>query len=532
MADRGATLNYTEYQAEDGDTNGTRIGPTRTFGDPAAEASGRRAVRLDATGQYVHITNKLAANSIVVRYSVPDKGEGPDSWSTLSVYVNGAMRTKLNVTSRWSWTYGAFGNKTPNDPGQGRPHHFYDEAHALIGDIPMGATVSVQKDASDTAGYYIVDLIDLEWVPPPLAQPANFMSITTDCGATPDDDTDDQAAIQKCIDGARGQGKGLYVPQGTFKVLAKPLSVDNLTIRGAGMWYSTFSGVNARIDCYGNACKYYDFAVFGDTILRDDTQPDSNFSGVTGSGTILENIWAEHSKTGYWVGPNANNLTIRRSRFRNLYADGVNLWKGTSNSLVEQSHFRNTGDDAIASWSPNGGAASTNNVIHFNTVQLPWVANCFALYGGNGNHIEDNVCEDVVQYPGILLARQFDSVPFAGTTTVARNSLIRAGGQVGNDGMGALKLHADQGALSGFLIQDMLIQDSTFSGIHVQGPNRIDNVRFQNIKVTNSGTAGIRVNNDANGVAVANGIVVDKGGLDDQSHGVFVWTREAGNSGW
>jgi hypothetical protein len=531
MADRGATLPYLEYQAEDGDTNGTRLGPSRTFGDVAAEASQRRAVRLDATGQYVRITTKAAANSIVVRYSIPDKGDGPDSWATLSVFVNNTLRTKLQVTSRYSWTYGAFGNKTPNDPAQGTPHHFYDEAHALIGDVPMGAVVSVQKEASDTAAYYVIDLIDLEQVPPPLPQPANFMSVT-DCGATPDDNTDDQAAIQQCIDAARGQHKGLYIPQGTFKVLAKPLSIDSLTIRGAGMWYSTISGANARLDCYGNACLYYDFAVFGDTILRDDNAADSNFSGVTGTGTLLENIWAEHSKTGYWVGPNANNLTIRKSRFRNLYADGVNLWKGTSNSVVEQTHFRNTGDDAFASWSPSDGAAASNNVARFNTVQVPWMANCFGLYGGAGNRIEDNICEDVVQYPGILAARQFGSLPFQGTNQILRNSLIRAGGPAPDGGQGAIKFHADQGPVSGFVVQDLLIQDATFYGIHIQGGNRVDNIRFQNVTITNPGAAGIRLNFDANGNAAANTVVVSKGGLDDQSHGAFTFTREAGNSGW
>src|SRR6266542_2753723 len=354
-ADRGATLPYVEYQAEDGDTNGTRVGPSRTLGDVASEASQRKAVRLAAIGQYVRITNKSPANSIVVRYSVPDKGEGPDALSTLSVYVNGALRTKLKLTSRWSWTYGDFGNAAPNDPSQGKPHHFFDEARALIGDIPVGAVVSLQKDAGDTAAYYVIDLVDLEQVAPPLPQPANFLSLI-DCGATPDDDTDDQSAIQKCIDAARAQGKGLYIPKGTFRSIAKPLSVDNLTIRGAGMWHSTISGYNARLDCYGNACKYYDFAVFGDTVVRNDMSSESTFSGVTGSGTILENIWAEHSKTGYWVGTNAKNLVIRRCRFRDFYADGVNLWKGTSDSVIEQTHFRNTGDDAIASWSPSNGA--------------------------------------------------------------------------------------------------------------------------------------------------------------------------------
>jgi hypothetical protein len=524
-ATRGATLPYWEYQAEDGETNGVRLGPSRTPGNFAAEASQRLAVRLDATGQYVRIISKAVANSIVVRYSVPDTGEGTGSWSTLTVYVNGMMRAKLSVTSRFSWTYGAFGNATPNDPAQGSPHHFYDETRALIGDIPAGATVSVQKDADDTSAYYILDLIDLEQVPPPLPQPTGSIPIT-DCGATADDDTDDQPAIQQCIDRARTSGMVLYIPKGTFRVVARALRVDNTTIRGAGMWYSTISGFNARFDCAGSACKYHDFAVSGDTVLRDDTSSESAFGGATGNGTLLENIWAEHSKTGYWVGPNANNLIIRRSRFRNLHADGINLWRGTSNSIIEQCHFRNTGDDSLASWSPSTDPANTNNVLRFNTVQLPWMAKCFGIYGGTDNRIEDNICEDTITDPGILLSRQFGSLPFAGTTQVLRNSLIRATGN------GAIKFWAVEGAMTGFLVQDLTIQDATFSGIDLQGPGRIDNLRFQNVAINAPGTSGIHLTSDANGTATANGVVVSKGGMDDQSRGVFIWTREAGNLGW
>jgi hypothetical protein len=289
---------YWEYRAKTAD-NGARLVSSRKIGDFAAEASQRQAVRLDATGQYVRI---ISRRSPIYRRSLrrPDTGEGTGSWSTLTVYVNGTMRAKLSVTSRWSWTYGAFGNATPNDPAQGSPHHFYDETRALIGDIPAGATVSVQKDADDTSAYYILDLIDLEQVPPPLPQPTSSLSIT-DCGATADDDTDDQPAIQQCIDRARTSGMVLYIPKGTFRVVARALRVDNTTIRGAGMWYSILSGVNAQFACNGNACKYYDFAVSGDTVLRDDTSSETAFGGATGNGTLLENIWAEHSKTGYWV---------------------------------------------------------------------------------------------------------------------------------------------------------------------------------------------------------------------------------------
>jgi hypothetical protein len=298
------------------------------------------------------------------------------------------------------------------------------------------------------------------------------------------------------------------------------------------MWYSVVSGFNAQFDCYGNACRYYDFAVFGDTILRNDASPESCFGGATGNGTVLENIWMEHSKVGYWVGPGANGLVIRGCRIRNLFADGVNLWKGTSNSVIEQTHLRNTGDDSLAAWSESSAPANTNNVFRFNTVQLPWMANCFGIYGGNATRIEDNVCADTVQYPGILLAQQFGSQPFSGTTSVLRNSLIRAGGYAYAQGQGALKFHADQGAMGGFLVRDLTIDAPSYSGIHVQGGNRLDNLRFENVTISAAGTTGIQLNSDANGTATTNALVVTSGGMNDQSKGAFVWVREAGNSGW
>src|SRR5262245_9393982 len=68
----GATLPYVELEAENGVTNGTIIGPDRTYHTMAAEASGRKAVTLNATGKYVEFTLPQQANSIVVRYSIPD----------------------------------------------------------------------------------------------------------------------------------------------------------------------------------------------------------------------------------------------------------------------------------------------------------------------------------------------------------------------------------------------------------------------------------------------------------------------------
>jgi Alpha-1,3-glucanase catalytic domain D1/Alpha-1,3-glucanase catalytic domain D2 len=540
---RGANLNYVEYEAEDGETTGMVLGPTRATAaahDVTAESSQRKAVRLTSTGQYVRITSKSPANSIVVRYSVPDSADGQGASSTISVYVKGTFRQKLNVSSRWSWTYGTTISPSSNDPAVGNPRHYYDESHALIGDIAAGQTVTLQKDSDDTAAYYVIDLIDLELVNPPLPQPAGSLSITADCGATPDDASDDRTAIQNCINRARGTAGGLYIPQGTFNVLSKAnardsagLNVDNVTIRGAGMWYSTLSGVFAALACTGSNCKYSDFAVFGDTVLRNDSAPDSNFSGPTGPGSSLTNIWMEHSKTGYWVGPGGNGLLIKGCRVRNLFADGVNFFGGTSNSIVEQTHLRNTGDDSLASWSPaSQPGVNTNNVFRFNTVQAPWMANCVGIYGGNDNKIEDNICSDTVQYPGILIAQQFTSHPFGGTTSIQRNSLVRDGGFFSGGTNCALKFAATDAAMSGFLVNDMQISDSTYCGIQIAGANTITNLTLQNIAITASATSGLQFNSNARGSGVASGVTVSNGGLVDQSRGAFTLTRQAGNVGW
>ena len=267
---RGATLPFVEYEAEAMQTNGVVLPPTRAFTAQAAEASGRQAVRLSKVGDYVKFTNQSASNSIVVRYSIPDGGA--NYWATLGVYVNDALRTRLRVTSRYSWTYG--GDATSTSPIRtiracGTPHHFFDEARALIGDIPVGATVMLRKDAEDTAADYVIDLVDMEPVPGPLAKPQGFLSVTDDCGATPNDDSDDSrgpSALHRSS-ARRGPSRALPAAGRVSAARAGRSASSNITIRGAGMWHSTVTGFHARFDCWGNNCKYYDFSVFGDTTL-------------------------------------------------------------------------------------------------------------------------------------------------------------------------------------------------------------------------------------------------------------------------
>ncbi|HTA17722.1 MAG TPA: Secreted glycosyl hydrolase, partial [Polyangia bacterium] len=138
MATRGATVPWIEYEAESASTNGVAVGPDRTFGTIASESSGRRAVRLEQMGQFVELTSTQRANAIVVRYVIPDAGGGGGTTATLDLSIDGVAKTPLMLTSKYAWSYGGEAS-TSNDPSQGGAHHFYDEVHALVGDIAPGA---------------------------------------------------------------------------------------------------------------------------------------------------------------------------------------------------------------------------------------------------------------------------------------------------------------------------------------------------------------------------------------------------------
>ena len=130
---RGATLPYTEYEAEAASYSGTLLGPSTTVGQIAAEASGREAVQLNSTGQYVTFTTQNQCNSIVVRYVIPDAPTGNGINATLSLYVNGTFNQELQMTSQYSWDYNGWSYPYDKNPADGSPFHFFDETHALLG---------------------------------------------------------------------------------------------------------------------------------------------------------------------------------------------------------------------------------------------------------------------------------------------------------------------------------------------------------------------------------------------------------------
>jgi hypothetical protein len=537
---RGATLPYTELEAESAVmTGGTLLGPGRTVGTIPAESSGRMAVQLNNLNDAVTFNNVPAFNAIVVRYVIPDSAGGGGTSATLSLYINGAFIQKLNLTSKYSWAYGGWGIPYNQSPSGGSPVHYYDETRALLASsYAAGSSVMLRKDSGDTAAYYVVDLIDLEMVGAAIAQPAGSLSAAS-YGAVPNDGGDDTTALQNLINAAQSQGKVAYIPEGTYEI-SSPLSLPAVAIQGAGMWrtviHQNSDTSGFRCNAGGGSFFVGDLALNGEVTNRVDTNTDSGFDYHGGNGSQVARVWIEHFKCGWWVGNSGtttNNLLVTGCRIRDTYADGINFCNGSSNSTVTNSNLRNTGDDALASWSPTSNGANTNNKFSFNTVQLPWRANCLAIYGGNGNHIEDNIASDTSNYPGILLAQEFTSNAFSGTTTCLRNTLLRCGGPFNGANHGAFKISTAQGGVNGIQASDLDIQDSTYAGVHIAGGNPVNSTTFNNFNITTTGTYGMETASGTGGTINCTNVVVTgapSGGLNNPGGLNFV--KVSGNSGW
>jgi hypothetical protein len=541
----GPTLPYAEVQAEDAVTTGTIIGPTRTYPGLATEAIGRRAVTLGA-GQYVEFTAPMAANSIVVRYSIPDSADGNGLSATLGLTVNGAAQPDLPITSHYGWIYGAY--PFNNSPGDVRGHHFYDEVHRLIPQIAAGNKVRIT--AGSGAPSYTIDLMDFEQVAAPLPQPAGSLSITADFGADPNGVNDSTTAIQNAVNAASSQAKVLWIPQGTYKINTQ-IHVNNVTIRGAGIWYSTLhfitpTGNNEGL--YGNYpptpstnVHLSDFAILGEVYFRDDNAQINGIGGAFNNSDI-SNLWIEHTKCGMWLDGPFDHLTITNVRIRNQNADGVNFHGGVTNSTVTRSFFRNTGDDALAIWSDSrAGTADANDTFSFNQIEIPVLANGIALYGGTDNSVTDNyIADQQAEGGGIHVGNRFSPVtPVAGTTTIARNTVARCGSydyyNGWSFGTGALWFYALDAAMTSPIdVTNNQFLDSNYEAIHFIGSTTMSNINFTGNTINGAGTYAVENRATAGGVTFTNTTAtgLGRGSIYSCVGSGFTFGNGGGNGTW
>ena len=503
---RGAQVAFVEVEAEHAHHNGKVIGNDRRYGQLSSEASQRRAVQLNAVGQFVEFTMPIQANSIVVRYSLPDTPDGKGRDAPIDLYVNNNKLKTLTMTSKYSWYYGGY--PFNNNPGEQNPHHFYDEVRTMFDKAyPKGTKVKLQVTSTQQSPTFTIDLADFELVAASYPQPTGSLSVTdASYGADPTGKTDSTKAFQKAVDDGKGQKKTVYIPQGTY-LLYDHVIVDQVKIVGAGPWYSVLGGrhPNDKSKSGGIFGKYdadvpggsknvflENFAIIGDIRERDDNAP-TNALGGSLSDSVVDNLWLQHVKCGGWFDGKMNNFTLKNSRILDTTADGVNFHKGVTNSVVQNTFVRNTGDDGLAMWGEQH--PNVNNKFIHNTVGIPTLANNIAIYGGKDIEVSDNLVYDTITNGGgIHVSNRYANVRgetgIKGDYKIYRNTLLRAGNSDFNwhFGIGSIwfsglneEIHAN------IHVKDCDIIDASYSAIsYVEG--KVYGVVFENLSINGTGT--------------------------------------------
>ncbi|WP_406393175.1 glycosyl hydrolase family 28-related protein [Streptomyces sp. NBC_00887] len=540
VAGRGAEVPFAEQEAENAATNGTVIGPDRTAYTLPAEASGRKAVRL-TPGEHVEFTLPGAADAITVRYSIPDAPGGGGITAPLDVAVNGKKRSTMTLSSQYAWLY----NQYPftNDPDAGllhpdwwitecacvpsgttpaptitkpfRPNHFYDEQRLLLGrKYGAGDTVRLTVPAGSRAAWTVIDVLDSELVGLPHIElrAANVLAF----GADPSGRRDSAGAIDRAIAHAKRKNLPVYIPPGTYQV-NRHIIVDDVTIKGAGNWYTKIKGreialdtpaadgsVHTGVGFYGKDAAeggsrnvhLSGFAIEGDVRERIDTDQVNGIGGAMSDSTI-DGLHIRHTKVGMWFDGPMSNLRITDNVIVDQIADAINFHGGVTGSTVAHTFVRNSGDDGLAMWSEKN--ANTGNTFTRNTVQSPVLANGIAIYGGTDNTVSGNLVADPVREGSALhVGARFGAEAFEGRLDLTDNTTVRAGTYElnWNIGLGAIWFYAlDRDIDADIRVTGNNYLDSTYNAIMlvtdwpVKDTYRIRGVHFKDIRVDGTGTS-------------------------------------------
>jgi len=517
---RGASMPYTRYDTDDAVRGGgalLKTAPTFDQALTASEASGQRYVALPSNGSNLEWTVRAGEGGagITMRYTMPDSSDGMGLTGSLDVYVNGAKKKTVPLTSYYSWQY--FSSDHPADaPGSGRPLFRFDEVHLKL-DTPLqpGDKIRIQKSNADNLEYG-VDFIEIEPVPTAIARPANSVSVT-DFGATPNDGQDDLPAFEAAVKAAASSGKTLYIPEGTFhlgnmwKIGSVGDMINDIKIMGAGIWHTNLQFTNPNASSGGISLRVtgqLDFShVYLNSNLRSRYNQNAVYKGFMdnfGTNSKIHNVWVEHFECGFWVGDYAHTpaivaegLIIENSRIRNNLADGVNFAQGTSHSTVRNSSIRNNGDDGLAVWTSNvnGAPAGVNNTFSYNTIENNWRAAAIAFFGGSGHKATHNLIVDTVGGSGIRMNTVFPGYHFENNTGILFSDTTIIGSGTSKDlyngERGAIDLEASNDAIRNVTFTNIDILNTQRSAVQFGYGGGFQNIVFNNINIDGTGLDGV-----------------------------------------
>ncbi|HAH24069.1 MAG TPA: hypothetical protein DCL77_09990 [Prolixibacteraceae bacterium] len=519
---------YKRYEADLSTLSNGAVATSKSYAqvDLQSEASDQVCVTMKNTDAAAEFTLLEPADGMVIRYSVPD-GET----AVMGVYDGTTKITSLTLTSKWSWEY-LWSNGDPNNVGvkNKNPRMRFDEVR-----FHLPAKLSKVKLVRES-GNPTIDFIEMEPVADALTAPAGAAVFSGD-----------GSKLQAFID-ANG-GKTIFVPAGVYNINSQLyFGVPQTKLQGAGMWYTQVNFTVTTASDGGLRANAAQISYADLYITTDMTTRTKGYGGIIGvytQGSTIKNVWVEHCATGSWIGQYttigpaiADGFVMSDCRFRNTYADGVNLCKGTSNAIVEHCNFRNNGDDAQAVWSAEG-LECVNNTFRYNTVENGWRAAGCAIYGGYSNKAHHLIIKDNLE-AGLRANNFFAGIGFraAGMHEFSNITLIGCGtyNDLWNQPIGSIDLACSN--VAGTRVQNVKfssidILDSKNDAIYIykNAGEGFYNLIFQNITINGTGKEYPFNNADNTSRARGYGILFSAGTLT--GYGTYcnlVYSNRGGNA--
>ncbi len=558
----GAVIPFTSLEGEAGKLgSGASVvsltsAPTTEYSSPQLEASGHAYVQLTNTGQSVTWTNTTTQSftAINLRSCIPDASGGGGITSTIDLYVNGVFRQALSVNSLQNYCYEgtSYNNQTDKNPADGDPRGFWNDTHAFItgAAVAPGSTITLQKDSTNSASFYYVDVIDLEAPPAPPAQPANSLSILSYGAVSNNASVDNTAAINNCFSAAQSQGKIAWIPAGTYYISAinGGLNATGITIEGAGPWYSTIYRVTPAGNTQGIANILTSVSCIISNLSLDcnatSRANDENNGAVNSSGTnwVVNNVWIQHVTSSFWCA--GVNGIAENCRTLSTWADGGNFnnvqsANGVGMNLTYSNNFvRGTGDDAMAinsvNYNVNGSTTNyytimSNITYANNTAIAPWGGKCMGIYGGVNDVVTNNLLQDTARYLGLGVMKFGVNGSATLSATVEGNTVLRCGGNgynqqqqammIGNGGDGQ-----GTGTVANAYCASNTIIDSLYDAV---GFSTSTNIVFQRNTIINPGLDAIAVGPPDLGSSVMGTAIINSNIVTGLGAGHFALTNSA-----
>ncbi|WP_245608640.1 glycosyl hydrolase family 28-related protein [Saccharibacillus sacchari] len=326
--------------------------------------------------------------------------------------------------------------------------------------------------------------------------PEGALSIV-DEGATPDDDTDDLAAIQATLDRAAAEQVAVYIPPGNYR-LSGILVIDGVELLGDGADQAILTSTNPEngsIDVEGDGAVLSGFAhVYETTVERGNGANDKNSITLRGATNFtIQGLKIDKSSTaGIFVGDESANGTIRGNSLQNTGADGIHITNGSSNVTVEENSVRKAGDDTIAVVSYEENSKTTQDItIRRNDVGYGSKARGISVVGGENVTIENNQIRDT-EMAGIYISveKEWDTRNVK-NIVINENTIEHTGTRLGSEHPNIL-VYASQGIIDEVKFNGNTISNSVHGGIGVWGDGEIGNIYFDANKLEN--TKGLATN--------------------------------------